>query len=154
VRGRRVAVQSAIGYLFSISPDPLSKTLMQRSYRPGVLLVEDEEELLTLVALAFEGEQYAIFRARNGSEGLEVFRKRSPEIHLVLTDLGLPGVSGPDLIAAIRKIKPSVKIVGTSGFGGDDVRALALSSGADLFCEKPYKIQQLVESIRTLLEQA
>ncbi|MGA9118143.1 MAG: response regulator [Bacteroidota bacterium] len=124
---------------------------MQRPFRPGVLLVEDEEELLSLVALVFEGESYAIFRARNGLEALDIFRGHSDDIHIVLTDLGLPGLSGTEVISAVRKLKPSVKIVGVSGYGGGDARRLALAAGADLFCEKPFGVQKLVESIRNLM---
>ncbi len=99
----------------------------------------------------FESESYMIFRARDGAAAIELFSREQSAIHLVVTDLGLPGVGGADVITAVRSLKPGVKIVGVSGYGGGEVRSLALAAGADLFCEKPFAIHELLESVRKLM---
>ncbi len=124
---------------------------MPRSLRPGVLIVEDEEELLSLVSRIFESEDYKIFQARDGAAAIEIYRRHQEAIDVVLTDLGLPGVGGADVIAAIRGLNSSVKIVGLSGYGGGESRMVALAAGADMFCEKPFAVDELLESIRRLL---
>lgn len=114
----------------------------------GVLVVEDEEQLLTLLASILEGELYSVFRARNGAEGLEMFRAHEGDIDIVVTDLGLPEVGGPDLMTEVRRRKPAVKIIGLSGLSGANVRQIALRSGADLFIAKPFRIEEISRAIR------
>ncbi len=137
-------------YLFPIFHSWYSYS-MPHSLRPGVLIVEDEEELLSLVARLFDPGTYEIFRARNGIEALAVFHDRRDAIDLVVTDLGLPQLGGADVIAEIRASKPDVKIVGFSGYSGREVRELALKAGADMFCEKPFAAGEFLASVRSLL---
>lgn len=124
---------------------------MPHRLHPGVLIVEDEEALLSLVAGLLEEQAYVIFRARDGAEALAVFAENTSDIDVVMTDLGLPQVGGADVIASIRQRKPSVKIVGISGYGAQEARSVALAAGADIFCEKPFDIGGVLESIRKLL---
>ncbi len=125
---------------------------MPQPLRPGVLIVEDEEELLSLVVRVFESESFRIFRAKNGLDAVDLFSKNQAGIDLVISDLGLPGMSGPDLITAIRTMKPSVKIISVSGYGSGNVRSLAKKAGADMFCEKPFVMSEFLKSVRKLLE--
>jgi DNA-binding response OmpR family regulator len=128
--------------------------LMQPEPVRGVLVVEDEEQLLTLVASFLEGEHYSVFCARNGAEALEVFRAHEADIAVVLTDLGLPEVGGADLMTAVRHRKPTVKIIGLSGLSGGNVRQIALRSGADLFIAKPFHIEEIARAIRIVMGEA
>jgi DNA-binding response OmpR family regulator len=120
----------------------------------GVLLVEDEEQLLVLVATFLEGEGYTVFRARNGAEALQVFEARKEEIAVLVTDLGLPEIGGADLIFAVRRRKPSVKIIGLSGMSGGNVREIALRSGADIFIAKPFRIDEISGAVWSVMDQA
>ncbi|HTX99058.1 MAG TPA: response regulator [Bacteroidota bacterium] len=124
---------------------------MPHRLHPGVLIVEDEEALLSLVAGLLAEEAYVIYRARDGAEALAVFAENTSDIDVVMTDLGLPQVGGADVIASIRQRKPSVKIVGISGYGAQEARSVALAAGADIFCEKPFDIGGVLASIRKLL---
>ncbi len=117
----------------------------------GVLVVEDEEQLLKLVSTFLESEEFRVFRARDGIEGLQEFRGHQQEIDVLLTDLGLPQLGGADLITAVRYQKPSVKIIGVSGLSGMDVSRIALRSGADMFVSKPFHIDDIFGAIRSVL---
>ncbi len=117
----------------------------------GVLIVEDEEQLLSLVSSFLESEEFLVFCARDGVEGLQKFRGHQNEIDLLWTDLGLPELGGADLITAIRYQKPSIKIIGVSGLSGTDVSRIALHSGADMFVAKPFHIDDIFRAIKSVL---
>ena len=117
----------------------------------GVLVVEDEEQLLSLLSFFLEREEFRVFRAKSGLEALGLFRTHQEDIQLMVTDLGLPELGGTDLITAVRGEKPAVKIIGVSGLSGQDVSELALGSGADLFLPKPFRIEEMVTAIRSVL---
>jgi DNA-binding response OmpR family regulator len=114
-------------------------------------LVEDEAELRGLFAVLLEMEEIVVFQAEDGRQGLELFRKHADVIDLLITDLGLPNMGGVDLIAATRALKPTVRILGTSGLGGSDVRDMVITAGADDFIPKPFSPQDAIDKVRRLL---
>ncbi len=118
---------------------------------PTVLISEDEVDINNLLSLILESEQFKIFQAFDGLAALEMFKEHSDEIDLVVTDLGLPKLGGVELIEQIRKLKPSVKIIGASGFGRNNVRDEVMQAGGDEFMPKPYITSDLVSTARRLL---
>lgn len=119
--------------------------------RKGVLLAEDEEELRVLMGMIFEADGFTVFHAADGLQALDVFRDHADEIHLLVTDLGLPKLGGVELIAHIRTINPGVKIIGSSGYGPSDVREEVLKAGGDDFFPKPVVAGDLLAKARRLL---
>lgn len=119
---------------------------------PGaVLLVEDEAELRNLFAMLLQLENIPVFEAADGEKGLEVFRQHPEEIELLITDLGLPNMGGVDLISALRSLKPSLRILGTSGLSSAEVQDMVISAGADDFIPKPFHPREALERVRKLL---
>jgi DNA-binding response OmpR family regulator len=117
----------------------------------AVLLVEDEEELRSLFAVLLEMDSIKVFQAEDGEQALQVFNEHREEIALLITDLGLPNVGGVDLIARLRTLKPSLRILGTSGLSADEVRDMVITAGADDFIPKPFSPQEAIEKVRTYL---
>jgi two-component system, cell cycle sensor histidine kinase and response regulator CckA len=117
----------------------------------AVLLVEDEAELRSLFAVLLEMESITVFQAEDGEQALQVFEQHRDEIGLLITDLGLPHVGGVDLIGRIRAMKPSMRILGTSGLSADEVREMVITAGADDFIPKPFSPQEAIEKVRTYL---
>ena len=130
---------------------PNVEITLQPPLRPGILIVEDDEELRSLIARVFERETYDVFLAGDGSEAIQIFKDHRDVIQVLLTDLGLPGIGGHEVIATVKGLKPKTAIIGVSGFGGGAVRAMALAAGADLFLEKPFDVRALVKTIHILL---
>jgi DNA-binding response OmpR family regulator len=125
--------------------------LMQASPVISILVVEDDDQLLALIASVLEREHYAVYCAADGESALRVFRSRQQEISLVFTDLGLPQLTGLDLIRAIRLAKPDVRIIGVSAMGGKEIREVVKKAGATLFLPKPFHISEVVSSVKTVL---
>ncbi len=110
-----------------------------------VLLVEDEEEIVTFVDMLLEGEGYRVEVARDGEEGLESIRQERPGV--VLVDLTLPGMSGGEFIRRLRdEFGPGIPTVILSA--GRDLDKVAAQVGADDFLAKPFEIDDLVAKVR------
>ena len=122
--------------------------------RPGLLIAEDEDELRILLSSVLEAEGYKVFQAADGQEGIELLERHLDEIVVVISDLGLPVVSGLDLIQKARKLKPSLKIIGSSGYGRATVRDEVLNAGGDEFQPKPFIVSELMETIGRLLNKS
>lgn len=117
-----------------------------------VLVVEDEPALLELVCAILQNYGYTIYSAGNGVEALKIWKRRRDEIDLLVTDMVMPGgISGRDLAEQLRRDRPELKILYTSGYSvdvaGDD---LELNEGIN-FIAKPYHPSALARAIRNCL---
>jgi signal transduction histidine kinase/DNA-binding response OmpR family regulator len=117
--------------------------------RPAVLFVEDDT-LVRMSAVDFLQEAgFEVIEAGDGEAALKQLRAR-PEIDVMLTDLGLPGMGGADLIAAARKHRPALKVAVLTGRS----RQVLLQDGIispDMLClEKPYELEALRRTVDTL----
>ena len=121
----------------------------------NLLVVEDDAELLQVMARALEAAGYAVARAANGETGLRQFRAEPPD--LVVCDIVLPDRDGIELIPEMRRLHPGVKILAISGrqhIGALNVLNLAQKLGADGALAKPFGMEALVALAGALLEPA
>ncbi|HUI10460.1 MAG TPA: response regulator [Bacteroidota bacterium] len=123
---------------------------MAGSGRRGILVVEDDTDLRQLFSLMLSAADFDVYEAADGPTGLRVLEDNPEAIHLVFTDLGLPGLGGVELITRVRAARPGVKIIGTSGLGSAGVREIVLGAGADEFFPKPFAIADVIEKVKTL----
>jgi two-component system, cell cycle sensor histidine kinase and response regulator CckA len=117
-----------------------------------ILIVEDEEFLLEMAVLIAESQGYHVFTARDGLNAIEVYREHRDEIALVLSDMGLPGMTGQDAFRRLKEINPYVKVVFASGNINPDVQSELLKDGAKGFVQKPYTSNALLQIVRTVLD--
>ena len=118
----------------------------------SVLIVEDEQEVRSLLAMVFEMEGFTVFQANDAEQALELFQTRSGDIDAIITDLGLPGLGGIEMIGMMRAMSPTVKIIGASGYGRENVGRKVLDAGGDLFVPKPFVAMELVQAVRDLMD--
>lgn len=118
----------------------------------GVLVVEDDKDLRLLFGLMLSAAHFEVYEAADGIAGLKALEDHPGAIDLVLTDLGLPGLGGVELISRVRAAQPTVKIIGTSGLGSGDVREMVLSAGADEFFPKPFSMGAVIEKVRSMTQ--
>jgi CheY-like chemotaxis protein len=113
-----------------------------------ILVVDDDRSLRNLLAQTLEGEGFQAFTAEDGREArLQIEEHR---IDLVITDLAMPGEEGMELIRALRREQPSVKIVAMSGAFGTDVLRAARALGAHMSLIKPLSRETILQSIDQL----
>lgn len=112
-----------------------------------ILVVEDDEEMRSLLKDFFEEDGFEIDSVGNGSEA---FRKLSKEsFDLIITDIRMPGLTGLDILPGIKKLQPEVSIIVITAFGSEEVRRKALERGATAYLEKPI----LFNKLRTLVHE-
>lgn len=133
----------------SISLPPQTKS---RGNGEGILLVDDESAILSIATATLEAHGYRVFPAEHGEEALKLFTLHREEIALVLTDMMMPVMDGPALIAALRLQAPDLPVIAASGMNGNGDIDRAEKAGADHFLPKPYTADQLLTALASLLE--
>jgi nitrogen-specific signal transduction histidine kinase len=117
-----------------------------------ILLVEDEENVLKLARSMLERAGYKIVAARSGAEALRIVEDHGAPLHLLLTDVVMPGMSGRALADAAQSLRHGLRVLFTSGYTDDAiVHHGVLDAGAHLL-EKPYSRQSLLDTVRRVLD--
>ena len=117
-----------------------------------ILLVDDEEALLSLVKALLVEKGYTVLTARDGLEGLQMYQANQKEIALVLSDVGMPVLNGYDLYLKLREVNPAVRVIIGSGFYDNNMKSELERLGVRHFIQKPYTPEVLLGLIREVLE--
>ena len=117
------------------------------NYAGTVLVVDDEGNILTVVREILENRGFQVLTANSGTEGIEVFKKRSSEIVAVLLDMAMPDMDGSEALVQMRKVRSDVKVVLTSGYDQENIAARLEENAVSHFIQKPYMPDVLVQKI-------
>lgn len=115
-----------------------------------ILIVEDEENLRSTIALNLELEGYEVMTALNGKEALQLFKNN--RFDLVVLDIMLPEINGIDVCKEIRKENRNVLILFLSARSMGSERVEGLKAGADDYLSKPFNLEELLLRIEILLK--
>jgi two-component system cell cycle sensor histidine kinase/response regulator CckA len=119
----------------------------------SILMVEDDQALLHVAQLTLEHHGYRVLTAVTAVQALEIWKKERANVELLLTDLILPGgLSGQELADLLKRDKPSLKIIHTSGYNDEVVSRRLRELANSTFLRKPYSARQLAETVRTSLD--
>ena len=116
-----------------------------------ILIIDDEPMIISLTERLLTDNGYTILNASDGKEGLDIFKEQKDNIDLVLLDLNLPEMSGEQVFQEMSIIKPDVKVVILSGQREEMFIEGVLSKAKDRI-SKPFKLQKLVQTVRTVLD--
>ena len=117
-----------------------------------VLVVEDQEELRRLAAIVLQRQGYKVLEASNGEEALAIAAEYTEPIHLVLTDVVMPGMTGKEMADRLKVILPGVRILYMSGYTHNVIET---GEGLDTELEylpKPFAPQALANKVRAALD--
>jgi len=113
-----------------------------------ILLVEDEDGLRSLNARGLRSRGYTVIEAGNGAEALEELEAEGGAVDLVVSDVVMPEMDGPTMLAAMRKQNPELKIIFVSGYA-EDAFEKSLPEGEQFaFLPKPFTLSQLVSAVK------
>jgi DNA-binding response OmpR family regulator len=115
-----------------------------------ILIIDDDNTLLRIMAKIFQKQGYIVNTAQNGLEALSKLEGKSYAAALI--DVKLPDMNGLDLLNRLRTIAPGMTKIILTGYPSDEDRVRALDQGADYYLAKPIKPEILVEIIRTKLK--
>jgi signal transduction histidine kinase/DNA-binding response OmpR family regulator len=119
-----------------------------------LLIVDDEASIRTVVHRAFSKLGYAVIPANDGETALLRFNESGNTIRLVVMDLGMPGMGGWECLKRMRTINPRIPVLLTTGYGGQNLPERARQEGAVGLITKPYQLDEIVRTVRGLLDQA
>lgn len=109
-----------------------------------IMIVEDSNEIVELIKIYLEQEEYEVFTACDGEEAIKIFERE--EIHLIVLDIMLPKLNGYEIIKRIRK-QSNIPIIILSAKVQDNDKILGLNLGADDYLAKPFNPLELVARI-------
>jgi PAS domain S-box-containing protein len=115
-----------------------------------ILLVEDAEELRTLTSRLLERLGYRVLVAANATEAIALF-ERHQTIHLILSDVIMPGGSGPELTRRLVAARPGLKVIFMSGYAEDTISHHGVLEAGTAFLEKPFTAESLGRKVRETL---
>lgn len=116
-----------------------------------ILAIEDEEPLKNFLNTILTENGYNVLLASDGLEGLKIYRQHMKEIDLVLLDMGLPEMSGREVLSDLLLLNPDAAVISASGYLDPNVEADALEMGALEFLPKPYRIEELLTKVQRAL---
>lgn len=119
-----------------------------------ILLVEDELNVRHLVNRVLSGRGYAVLEAQNVAHAEEIAASHTGPIHLLLSDIVMPGLSGPDLAQRIVARRPDVRVLYISGFASQLGTAYGSLSAGITILHKPFTPEKLMRTVRDCLDVA
>ncbi len=117
--------------------------------RPFVLIVDDDDLVRSLLRMTLPAEGLDLIEAQNGEEALEVVAKGVPA--LVLLDWRMPGLSGADVLAELKRRQPGTPVIVLTVESDPRQREMAKSLGADVFLTKPFSPLHLLGTVERVL---
>jgi two-component system, cell cycle sensor histidine kinase and response regulator CckA len=125
---------------------------MPRGGPETILPLNDEEHIAELGKRTLSRAGYTVLTAKNGREAWELYRAQRGKISHVILDLIMPEMGGKLCLEALLKLDSSAKVIVTTGYGAGVQAPDILSSGAKGFIFKPCDIRQMLEVVRTVLD--
>ncbi len=116
-----------------------------------ILVIDDEYAVRNVLGLSLSHLGYTLETAASGLEGLEKYSDAGGNFSLIILDLLMPGLSGEEVFARLRRLNPAVKVLLVSGFSSETVVRRLLDAGGAGFIQKPFSIEILAEKVHLCL---
>lgn len=117
-----------------------------------ILVVEDEEPVRFLLEESLKQKGYIVLTANDGAEGLATYTEHQNNIHAVISDMGLPKLSGYDMFVKMRSLNPTVKVILSSGYLDPSLKSKLSLAGVCAFMPKPCRPAEIMRKLREVLE--
>ena len=118
-----------------------------------ILVVEDQVSVKRLIARVLERVGHRVLTASNGVEALQCWEKMEGRFDLLVTDVVMPEMGGPELVETLRGLRPDLRVVFLSGYAADTPLQQMLLSPGVTFLEKPVQMKDLLERVREALSE-
>jgi two-component system cell cycle sensor histidine kinase/response regulator CckA len=140
----------------SPAPRPPGSSSVSRKVLPRgtetVLLVDDDDAVRRIMKITLEATGYRVIEARSGVQALEFARAHADAIHLVVTDVVMPGMDGRKMVEQIAKERPDVRILYVSGYTNDPLLRDGIAESRVAFLQKPFTPLVLASTVREVLD--
>lgn len=134
------------------APEAVDRSVPPAAAGRTILVVEDEEAVRQFIVLILQKLGYRVLEASGGEEALALCKSLPGAIALVITDMMMPRMSGPQMVEALRLTQPGIRTLFVSGYGADDtLNGVPLRQVGAGFLEKPFTKERLDRKIREIL---
>jgi len=133
------------------SEAPPPKLAVHEASGESLLLVEDDAQVRFVLALGLRELGYRVHSAENAEQALILLRRAETHVHVLVTDVVMPGMSGPDLAHAARGLRPQLPVVLLSGYAADHLDPGLLRDPQVRFLPKPVSVKDLAKVIREVV---
>ena len=116
-----------------------------------ILLVEDEPTILDLARRVLARQGYRVIAAPSPEEALRLSREHDSPIHLLVTDVIMPGMNGRDLAAEMSRSRPGLRVLFMSGYTSDILSAHGIAEEGAAFLQKPFRVKDLAAKVSEIL---
>jgi CheY-like chemotaxis protein len=120
--------------------------------RETILLVEDEAGVRALARRILHRQGYCVLEARDGQDAIDVAATFDGRIDLVLTDVVMPGMSGPELIRALEPVRSDLRVLYMSGYTGSEIVRRGVLDTSAAFLHKPFAFAEFTRAVRQVLD--
>ena len=120
--------------------------------RETVLVVDDDPEVRRVSARILENARFRVVEAANGAEALATLAAHPGPVHLLMTDVVMPGLSGRELAGQVAILRPEIRILFTSGYTDDAILSHGVFDSEVNFISKPYAAAELTRKVRSVLD--
>ena len=118
-----------------------------------VLVVEDEEQVRKLTRVLLEAQGYQVLEAASGEEALTLCAEPDRSLHLMLTDLVMPGITGRELADRARLLQPRMRVLYMSGYPDESIVHRGVLEPGTRFVQKPFRANELLHRVRATLDE-
>ena len=130
-------------------PDETEKLVMGNE---SVLLVDDEQRILTVGREICKALGYSVITADSGKKALKIYKKEKQKINLVILDMIMPEMNGLDTFMELKKVNPNIKVLLSTGYSIDEKAQEMLRQGCKGYILKPYSVIDFSHKLREILE--
>jgi CheY-like chemotaxis protein len=135
----------------AVPAPPREEAAAPRGHGELVLLVDDEAPILEITSKALRAFGYKVVTADDATRAIGVFATHMAEVAVVITDIMMPGMDGYTLITTLRRMRPTVRIIASSGQNAPNNKQKAHEVGAIGFLPKPYSAEDMLRTIAEAL---
>jgi two-component system cell cycle sensor histidine kinase/response regulator CckA len=133
-----------------VSPQAPAESLLAGS--ETILLIEDEPGVRKVARMALESKGYRVLEASSGAEALKLLADYQGPLHCIVSDVVMPGMSGPQAVEAIRTSRPHLPAIFMSGYMDESVATAAELAAGGGFVQKPFSPLSLAKIVRQVLD--
>jgi PAS domain S-box-containing protein len=130
----------------------ITEDVPNRDGHETIMIVDDEAAIRELQSDTLKEFGYKVILAENGEEAIATYTEKRNDIDLIVMDLGMPGMGGQKCLAELKKINPQIKVIIASGYSSTEQIEELISTGANGFVAKPYKLKNMLDTIREVLD--
>ncbi len=137
-----------------VAPEPEVAAAPSTGGTETILLVEDEATVRILIRNVLAQHGYRVLEASCGAEALSICESYQAPVHLVLTDVVMPGLKGPELVDRLRRRIPDARILYISGYTDNAIEYFRHAEHHNAFLAKPFSLDEVLKKVREVLNPA